>query len=337
MTSWPWMKGVGVALADPAPPLNEHDERPSAKALIDENRGVIEQVKKELQGDSLYDAAKHDELWILRFLLSHKQNTKHAVKAAKTTLAFRKEHRLDDKDIRAHPVGKNCPNEIVRQHQAYCQDGAIQFLVPDPRRGVIGFLHYAGIDQHAMVKNLDKSIWLPALGYVSEFSFQWVDYVTRTTGRLTKSVRLVDCRGFSMSQISYECLKRDGDAMSVMEDCYPQMLQGIFLCNPPAWIHVPWKVCRSILPKRLIEKIDFIRPDKNEKERTRLFKHIALQHLPIRFGGQFAGFGSQNDSSYAGGEAEADAADLDALKKKADEDGNESDNYEEIYDDIPVS
>ena len=97
MTSWPWMKGVGVALADPAPPLNEYDDRPSAKALIAENRGVIEQVKKELQGDSLYDAAKHDELWILRFLLSHKLNTKHAVEAAKTTLAFRKEHRLDEK------------------------------------------------------------------------------------------------------------------------------------------------------------------------------------------------------------------------------------------------
>jgi hypothetical protein len=131
-----------------------------------------------------------------------------AAKAAKTTLAFRKEHRLDEKDIRAHPLGKNCPNEIVRQHQAYCQDGPIQLLVPDTRRGVIGFLHWAGIDQHAIVKNLDKSIWLPALGYVSEFSFQWVHV---TTGLMTKSVRLVDCRGFSMSQISYECLKHNGE------------------------------------------------------------------------------------------------------------------------------
>ncbi len=42
---------------------------------------------------------------------------------------------------------------------------------------------------------------------------QWCDYVTRTTGRLTKSVRLMDTRGFTLSCISSEGLKRDGDAM----------------------------------------------------------------------------------------------------------------------------
>ena len=338
MTSWPWMKGVGVALADPAPPLNEHDERPSAKDLVAQHRGAVEQVRQELEADPLYDACKHDELWILRFLLSHKLSVKPALKAAKTTLVFRKEHRLDERDIRAHPVGKNCDNAVVRQHAAFTADGAVQFLVPDKRRGVIAFLHYAGIDQHGMIKNLDKSIWLPALGYMSEWSFQWVDYVTRTTGRMTKSVRLVDTRGFAMSQISYECLKRDGDAMSVMEDCYPQMLQGIFICNPPSWVHIPWKVCRNFLPKRLVSKIDFIRPDKNENERKRLFKHIAEEHLPVCYGGRNTAWGAQNGGVHADGEAEADAAELDALKRQADDEGgSDSDEFEEIYDDIPVS
>ena len=152
MTSWPWMKGVGVAVADAIPALNEHDERPSAKGLIDENRSIIDQVKKELETDPLYDASKHDQLWIIRFLLSHKLDKQRALKAAKTTLLFRKEHKLDEKDIRFSPVSKNHENEIVRQHQSFCQEDAVRFVVPDAQRGVIGFLHYAGIDQHAMVE-----------------------------------------------------------------------------------------------------------------------------------------------------------------------------------------
>lgn len=171
------------------------------------------------------------------------------------------------------------------------------------------------------------------------------DHVTRITGRLTKSVRLIDTRGFAMSMISYEALKRDGDAMGVMEDCYPQLLQGIFICNPPSWIHIPWQICRKILPKRLISKIDFLRPDKNEKERKRILKHISEENLPSIYGGKNTGMGNGFGHVEATrGEEEADAADLDTLKQQiaedaaaADEDGNGPEEFEEIYDDIPTN
>ena len=207
MAAWIWMRDAAGPLADPIPPVDENDERPSAKALIDEHRALIGQVESRLASDPLYEAAKHDELWILRFLLSHKMDANLALAAAKTTLAFRREHKLDEKDIRFLPVCKNHENEAVRRHQEFCAEGAVKFVVPDPRRGVVGFLHFAGIDQHAMVKNLDKSTWLPSLCYISEWSFQWVDYVTRTTGRLTKSVRLLDARGFAMKFICCEYLR----------------------------------------------------------------------------------------------------------------------------------
>jgi hypothetical protein len=347
MTSWPWMKGVGVGVADAIPPVDELDDRPSVKGLIEENRIVIDQVRIELEADPLYDAGKHDQLWILRFLLSHKLDKKRALKAAKTALIFRNEHKLDEKDIRFSPVAKNHENEIVRKHQSFCQDGAVRFEVPDKKRGVVGFILYSAIDQHSMVKEMDKAHWLPALGYISEWSFQWVDYVTRTTGRFTKSIRLIDTRGFALSMISYEGLKLDGEAMGVMEDCYPQMLQGIFVCNPPSWIHIPWQICRKILPKRLISKIDFVRPDKNEKERKRILKYISEDNLPSIYGGKNTGMGSGvGHVEAARGEEEADAADLDTLKQQiaedaaaadADEEGNGVEGLQEVYDDIPTT
>ena len=137
-----------------------------------------------------------------------------------------------------------------------------------------------------MVKNVDGQDWLPSFCYINEWKHQWVDYITRTTGRLTKSVQLADTKGISLGGINSEKCRRDGKVMGIMEDCYPQMLQEILVCNAPAWAQIPWRTCRPLLPKRVVQKIDFVNPAKNEKERKRLFAYISEEHLPARFGGK---------------------------------------------------
>lgn len=287
IVAWPWMRGVNVAIADPIPPVNECDDRPSVKALIDENRTIIDETKKELEADPLYNAGKHDDLWILRFLLSHKKNTKAAVKAAKTTLAFRDKYKLDEKDIRPFPPGPDCKSDAVKRYVKYIPDGALSCTVPDAKRGLVAFLGVDVIDQHKVAKNVAREDWLPTYCYVSEWSFQWLDYITRTTGLLTKSVRFVDLKKASLSKFSQEMLSRDAEAMGIMEDCYPQLLQSIFVCNSPSWIQIPWRLLRPLLPTRVVNKFDFITPDTNEEERNRLLKYISEDNLPVRFGGSY--------------------------------------------------
>lgn len=145
----------------------------------------------------------------------------------------------------------------------------------------------ASVDDHALVKNLDESDWLPVFAYFSEWTHQWLDYITRTTGRLTKNVRLANMTGVKLSGVSPESGRRMGKAMEVMEDCYPQLLHGIFMCNPPIWVQIPWRIFRPLLPKRVVQKMDFIAPAKNEKERQRLFAFVSEANLPIRFGGKY--------------------------------------------------
>jgi len=286
MTSWPWMKEVDAAITDPIPPVNEHDKRLSVKDLIVENRDKIDKVKSDLVDDPLYDPKKHDDLWILRFVLSHKKkkNMKNATKAAKTTLLFRKEHKLDEwGDIRDAPPGIDI--EQTKQFVKYYEEGSFRLALPDSKRGLLLYLRIAGIDGQSLVKNIDESAWLPNLTYFTEFCHQWLDYITRTTGRLTKQLRIVDLDGISISQISMEQNRRDGKAMTVMEDCYPQLLQQIFLCNSPSWIQIPWRIARPLLPKRVVEKLDFINPFIT-KERNRVLEFISEEHLPERFGGK---------------------------------------------------
>ena len=290
MTSWPWMKGVEAAISDPIAPVDDYDERPSVKELIDKNRTAIDDVTEKLQDDHLYDASKHDDLWILRFVLSHKNKIGPAVKAAKYTLKFREEHQLDHEDIRPYPPshGPDHPRKATtNQYLGLCGEDASRFCIPNAQRGLIGFLQLSSIDQHRLATQLPEDLWLPTFMYMSEWTHQWLDYITRTTGRLTKHVRFVNADGLRLSMIDKETQKRDGRVMEIMEDCYPQLLQGIYIINAPSWMQMPWRLVRPFFPKRVVEKLDFITPRKNARELKRLLKHISEEDLPARFGGKY--------------------------------------------------
>ena len=175
----------------------------------------------------------------------------------------------------------------MKRYLKYIPEGALSCTVPDVKRGLVAFLGVDVIDQHKVAQNVAWQDWLPTYCYVSEWSFQWLDYITRTTGLLTKSVRFVELKKASLSKFSQEMLSRDAQAMGVMEDCYPQLLQSIFVCNSPGWIQLPWRLLRPLLPTRVVNKFDFITPDTNEEERNRLFKYISQDNLPVRFGGKY--------------------------------------------------
>jgi hypothetical protein len=186
------MKDVDFAIAEPVPVDSDYDDRPSIKELIREHRCSIDEVKAELLNEPEFDYEnKHDDLWILRFVLSHRKRTQGAVKAAKHTLAFRQEHKLDERDIRFSPPGPESDCEAMRRYTAYCDDDTFLWAISDSQRGVVTFIRYAGLDQHSLVANGDEEDWLPVFVYLSEWVHQWLDRISRTSGRLTKNTRLV--------------------------------------------------------------------------------------------------------------------------------------------------
>jgi CRAL/TRIO domain len=275
--------GTVTPTTTPAPSAHAMDDRPALVDVIAAHRTKIDQVAAALATDPLFRPSKHDDLWIVRFLLSHK-NVKSATKAAQSTLQFRAQHKLDETDIRYSPPNPNVQCESLRKFYDYCKADTFQIVVPDAQLGVVCFFSVGGIDQHGLVKNVDESHWLPTIMYVSEFSHQWCDYLSRTTGRLTSSVRIIDASNVTLSGLSLENSKRDSRAMKVTEDCYPQMLQSILVVRAPAWIQVPWRVVRPFFSKRVVEKIDFLTLD--ARDRSRLLKYISLENLPVRYGGK---------------------------------------------------
>jgi len=284
----PWLKDVPVAIADPIDPVDERDIRPSVKDLIVKHRESIDKAKAIIEKNSLFVPEKHDDLWILRFCLSQKK-TKNIVKAVEHALEFRQEYKLDETDLRFRGTRKGSPDlpDPCCRWVKYCTDDALQWTLPNPKRGVIAFVNFAGVDAHALMANMDEKDWLPSYMYLNEWTYQWQDYITRTTGRLTKSVRLIDMAEAKLSGMNHEASKRDSAAMGAMDDVYPQMLKTIYICHAPVWIQIPWRILRRFFPKRVLEKMDFINPDKRPKERDLLLEHIDEGHLPVRFGGKY--------------------------------------------------
>lgn len=283
MTSWIWMKGMTVAIADPVDNADD-DMRPSVKALILQHRDKINKIKAQLEGHALYDANKHDDLWILRFWLSHKKTTK-AVAAAKHTLSFRERFQLDSKDIRAIPPSKVTGGPVAEYWTKRWKGNELVCALPDHQRGAMMFINFTGQDLSA--STLDEEIWLEGYVYCSEWTHQWLDHVTRTSGRLTKSIRFIDFSGVSLTKhIDRASNQRDAKIMNYLEDCYPQLLETMFICGTPSWIHVLWALFRPLLPQRLINKIDVVDPERNEDERARVLKHISKKDLPAVYGGE---------------------------------------------------
>lgn len=292
-TTWPWLSDgmTMMMIADPPiPPIDSYDDRPSVVSLISEHRTVIDKVRSALLNDPLYDSDKHDDLWILRFVLSHKRNVTSAVRAAKYTLAFRKKHQLDEKDIRYMSPSEN---ESLQRYMKYVRDDAIRLVVPDRQRSVILFIDIGGVNQHGLAANVKESDWLPSYLHYNEMAFQWIDSITRTTGRLTKLVRIIDGRNIQWNALSIECSRRDGVVMKLTEDCYPQLLAGMYICDAPSYIQVPWRMIRPLFPPRVLQKFDFISSPNtnhhsvNQDYQRLLLPHICEDHIPSRYGGLY--------------------------------------------------
>jgi len=350
---WPWMKDAKSRLDNPIELVDDTDKRPAVRDLIDKNQATIDQVKDQLLADDpLYTPSKHDDLWILRFLMSHcglqkdglslmankKHGVENAVKAAKSTLAFRHDHHLDDHDLRQIQVNAaslqspEVADKIPFAHAAgkmlscYDTEDTMLYYIPNPQRGVVGFLQLAGRNNYKMVETLHhefnpvhtsdkhhhhhhhhhhntastehnhkdgepqeqpehKNEYFEAHLMFSEWKFQWLDYLTRTTGRLTKYLSIADCHDVNIKMIHRDSKKQDSQAAKIMEDKYPQLLGAMLVVNAPGWIDLVFTIVKPFLPKRLLEKVNLIKPLKKEKDLHTILEYISKDHLPTRYGG----------------------------------------------------
>ena len=269
----------------PIDPVTPEDDRPAICDLLSEHAEPVLKIKEAIESNPLYNPKLHDDLWMLRFWLSHKDSSsktskalKHAIDAAVETLEYRNKHKLDEADIRySHwpdwdgPGGQFSPEEW-RDFFSYADKYGLYNCLLHPDRGVITFVKYAAVHPTERVANLPMEKELEMYVGWTEWRFQVNDEVTRRTGRLTKGVMFIDLGGIGMEHTSLKAAKRDTVGNSMTANVYPQLNGGTFLLNMPSIFQGVIRLLRPFYPKRFFEKVDVLI---TKKDVNRIFPRFA--------------------------------------------------------------
>jgi len=305
-----------------------HDERPLISDLLHQYATEIESVRNKIKDEDLYqqDAAyigrrRYDDLWILRYILSHgKQgDLEAAANAAIETMIFREEKNLNNHDedsdlrYRMQNVGDTHDTELFhsmfssattttttaatatatplpgwKKLNECCGEHALMMIQPDLNRGPILIFEMKTFNQNVVYELFSPEELLESNIYTNECIFQVVDEVTRRTGKLTKYCKIINCADAQLSNINRQYLQADAAVSKQLENMYPQLVGTVLIVNSPSWISLIWSFMAMIMPQRVVSKIDILPPIHSTAEEKYLepfLKYISQEHLPEKLGG----------------------------------------------------
>lgn len=285
-----------------------YDERPLVDDLLEKHAKAVAYVRLHILADeecmALYvkgdNTKRYDDIWILRYVLSHKGHVKSASKAAMKTIKFREESNLNEVGDLRHRIKQHGvpdsektasfdPLPGFKLYNKYCAENAICATLPDETRGIVFFIDMGKMDQHGLATGMDAEQMKELVLYSNEAMFQVVDEITRRTGRLTKVTKIVDMSSVSFRKMNRAFLQRDGASSKASEDFYPQLLACILVINGPTWLSTFWSLLRPVIPKRVAEKVDFLpsvtKMTGNQNALKPILKYVSEENLPEKYAG----------------------------------------------------
>lgn len=189
-------------------------------------------------------------------------------------------------------IGTNDDNHVPKICKAYfdiLEEGSSYICQPDGDLGLIQYIHLAQIPMHQLASDISVEEARAQLRIVSEFQFRVLDEVTRRTGFLTKSIRVVDMKDMKISGFSRKYALFEGKIAKEIEDFYPQQAGTVFVFNAPSWVQYIFKTFSHFFPRRLTQKVTVLPalPENGLPDDSAVFKYISEKHLPTTFGGDF--------------------------------------------------
>lgn len=294
-SAWSEGSGCSSSVIDDNIVFDSLDDRPFIKDLLSEHTSSIAAVRASLREEpdlsDLYDPSLYDDIWILRFLLSHKNDVDAATRAAVATMKFRQEYKLNDTDLRGRmkhldgvpaEAGYGLPH--CEKLTACATKYACFNTLPDENRGPIMYVYLDKLDMNKLNETCTQEELKLSAIYTNESYYQILDTITRRTGRLTKLLKVCDMDGLSMRKMNRGYLSKDGAASKEIDDYFPQLLGGLLVVHAPKWINIIWKFCKPLLPKRVVEKVDFL-PSNKEKIQGSLARFVSKENLLGMYGG----------------------------------------------------
>ncbi|GFH50140.1 hypothetical protein CTEN210_06616 [Chaetoceros tenuissimus] len=278
-----------------------NDDRPYITDLLLQHQVEIDTVHEILTNneplfvqDSQSPNPRYDNIWILRYILSHR-TIANASKAAQKTIQFRHTKRLNELgDIRHRApslrkdtkIQENQFPSVLAYNAYFASNYTIMHTLPDPNRGVMSYVKVNELNLKGIYETLPLETLQDSYLYCNETIFQIQDEITRRTNRLTKVLKIIDLQDMSLKGLKLNYMKKDAKASRLSQDYYPQLVGAVYLVNCPNFMQRVWNILKKLFPKRVVEKTNLFGKVITEKERKKYFeKFVKVDNLPVCFGG----------------------------------------------------
>ena len=224
-----------------------------------------------------------DDLFLLRFCLSHKADVDTAVKALRASTDFRVKHAETLAKLRD---GWQHPDEALLHifapaalHAKAAKDGSPVMLIRSGIADVDRAMKYVGAER---IKT--------AMIFQKEIMYARCDKETRARGRLVKVISINDMAGLGFTDFNRGFMGVMGEAVKEMEFVYPQLLGTTIIVNPPFFMRAMMAVAQLVLPQSTFEKIKVCRGGATEgramAECPFVSSQIDADALPSYLGGK---------------------------------------------------
>lgn len=244
---------------------------PRVADLIAEHKVKIKQVREHPDVVEILKA-EHDDLFIVRYVMSNKGDVAKSAAAIKSCIAWREENtellsRIDELQAEVRQV---IPTGIFpwRTKQGLPIQVAIPFAVDSKTWSTKSerWHHEAGISNR-------------------EVAFRACDKLTRESGHLVKLCIIQDLTGLSLSFVmnNRKLMNNQGKLSKLSEFLYPQLIQTVVVTHPPSFAKVVYDMAKAVLSARLMAKIRLVDTVQKLVEEAQLDE----SHVPTWLGGRY--------------------------------------------------
>ena len=222
----------------------------------------------------------YDDIWALRFVLSHPEDAE-AVAAAKANIAWRREKA---EMLQAARKGERLPRFeaierlVVADYHGSTVSGAPMYLI---RAGIT--------NPTAMMDEIPRDTVVDFMMYRKEIGFAKCDRITRRTRVLIKLVTVNDLNHVSLlggTDKRFQAVL--GESSKLSEIHYPQLLDRAVLINVPYIFSAIWSVLKNVLSAKARSKVAICPGDtrKGDISKCPFAKLVNLETLPSFLGGR---------------------------------------------------
>lgn len=251
--------------------------------LLAEHAAAIAELRALLSSEDGFDPAEHDELHLLRFLLSHALSPRRAARAFTAGMHWRREHDIDS--IR-QSVLAGLPQSGFDGFRKIHRNLPYWILTGAPSQPAV-FVSAAEVNLDALMAETTLEEYVRYMFFFNEYTAARCDAATRRTGRLVKVVRLIDARGLGLRHLNVRFYQAVAAAARGSENAYPQLLGAFFLANAGPTLKLLWeRTLVPLIPKRVLEKSHVIEPLTSAADRAKLATWLPAHAMPVQVGGE---------------------------------------------------